>query len=117
MYVQRNGWANTRLKYVMKLNSFVRKSSTEVNEPRRITFRRITPNTTSIWFSHELCFGRSTNRMRWLVSDKNACRLATDFRIPRPLLAQVLRDFTGFGHQRHQTLRAMDVQVVHYKHP
>ena len=39
MYVQRNGLANTRLKYAMKFNSFVRKSSTEVNEPRRITFR------------------------------------------------------------------------------
>src|SRR5512133_3137005 len=61
----------------IKFNSFVRKSPTEVNEPRRTTFRMITPNTTSIWFSHELCFGRYTNRMRWLVSDKNACRLAT----------------------------------------
>ena len=54
-----------------------------MNEPRRITFRIITPNTTSIWFSHELCFGRYTNRIRWLNSDKNACRLATDFSTPR----------------------------------
>src|SRR4051795_710070 len=83
VYVQRNGLANTRLKYAMKLNSFVRKYSTEVNEPRRITFRMITPKITSIWFSHELCFGRYTNRIRWLDSDKNACRLAPDFSIPR----------------------------------
>src|SRR3954449_10450469 len=67
----------------MKSNSFVRKSATEVNEPRRITFRMITPKITSIWFSHELCLGRYTNRIRWLDSDKNACRLATDFRTPR----------------------------------
>src|SRR5271157_1116922 len=53
VYVQRNGLANTRLKYAMKFNSFVRKSTTDVNDPRRITFRMITPNTTSIWFSHE----------------------------------------------------------------
>src|SRR5947208_15383344 len=83
VYVQRNGLANTRLKYAMKFNSFVRRSSTDVNEPRRITFRMITPKITSIWFSHELCFGRYTNRIRWLNSDKNACRLATDFSTPR----------------------------------
>src|SRR3954453_21087621 len=67
----------------MKLNSFVRRSSTEVNEPRRITFRTITPKTVSIWFSHELCFGRYTNRIRRPGSDQNACRLATDFSTPR----------------------------------
>src|SRR4051794_3795665 len=83
VYVQRNGLANTRLKYVIKVNSFPRKSATEGNEPRRITFRMITPKITSIWFSHELCFGRYTNRIRWLDSDKNACRLATDFSTPR----------------------------------
>src|SRR3982750_567308 len=83
VYVQRNGLAKTRLKYAMKFNSFARKSSTDVNEPRRITFRMITPKITSIWFSHELCFGRYTNRIRWLGSDKNACRLATDFSTPR----------------------------------
>jgi hypothetical protein len=43
----------------------------------------ITPKTDSIWFNHELCFGVYTNRIRWLFSDKNACRLATDLRIPR----------------------------------
>ena len=36
----------------------------------------------SIWFSHELCFGVYTNRIRWPFSDRNACRLATDLRIP-----------------------------------
>jgi len=38
--------ANTRLKYVTKSNNFVRKSVTEGNEPRRITFRMITPKIT-----------------------------------------------------------------------
>src|SRR3954463_708603 len=67
----------------MKFTNLSRRSATEVNEPRRITFRMITPKITSIWFSHELCFGRYTNRIRWLDSDKNACRLATDFSTPR----------------------------------
>src|ERR1700736_2185148 len=75
----------------MNLNNLLRKSSTEVNEPRRITFRMITPKITSIWFSHELCFGRYTNRIRWLDSDTNACRLATDFSTPRvPFLPKSL---------------------------
>jgi hypothetical protein len=55
-------------------------------EPRSkapILSDRSLPKIVSIWFSHELCFGRYTNRIRWLNSDKNACRLATDFRIPR----------------------------------
>src|SRR3982750_2880748 len=91
VYVQRNGLANTRLKYAMKFNSFARKSSTDGNEPRRITFRMITPKTTSIWFSHELCLGRYTNRIRWLDADKNACRPATDFSTPRtPFLPRFL---------------------------
>ncbi len=63
MYVHRNGLANTRLKYSMKFDSFVRKSSTEVNEPHRITLRMITPKITSIWFNHgaetEQKWGRS----------------------------------------------------------
>ena len=57
MDVQWNGLANTRLKYSMKFDSSLRKSATDVNEPRRMTFRMITPKTTSIWLSHELCFG------------------------------------------------------------
>ena len=67
----------------MKFNSLSRKSFTDVNEPRRITFRMIIPKIVSIWFSHELCLGVYTNRIRWLLSDKNACRLATDFSTPR----------------------------------
>ena len=67
----------------MKFNSLSRKSFTDVNEPRRITFRMIIPKIVSIWFSHELCLGVYTNRIRWLFSDKNACRLATDFSTPR----------------------------------
>ena len=64
VYVQWNGLANTRLKYSMKFNSLLSRSSTDVNEPRRITFLMITPKTVSIWFSHELCFGVYTNRIR-----------------------------------------------------
>src|SRR3982750_1809495 len=83
VYVQRNGLANTRLKYAMKFNSFARKSSTDVNEPRRITFRMITPKITSIWFSHELCFGRYTNRIRWPDPHKNPCPPPPHFSPPR----------------------------------
>ena len=43
----------------------------------------ITPKTVSIWLSHELCLGVYTTRIRWLGSDRNACRLATDFSTPR----------------------------------
>src|SRR5437868_11701064 len=67
----------------MKFISLLFKSATEGNDPRRITFRMIIPKITSIWFSHELCLGVYTNRMRWLRSDKNVCRLATDFSTPR----------------------------------
>jgi hypothetical protein len=51
----------------------------------------ITPKTTSIWFSHELCFGLYTNRIRWLGSDKNAWRLAIDFSTPEiPFLPRAM---------------------------
>src|SRR5271157_3203877 len=57
VYVHRNGLANTRLKYSINFSSFSHRSRTDLNDPRRITFRMITPNTSSIWFNHELCFG------------------------------------------------------------
>src|SRR5271166_3177345 len=79
----------------MKFISFLRKSATEVNDPRRITFRVIIPKITSIWFSHELCLGVYTNRIRWLRSDKKACRLATDFKIPR---TPFLPNFSSIPH-------------------
>ena len=97
----------------MKFNSFVSKYDTDVNEPRRITFRMITPKIASIWFSHEPCFGRYTNRIRWLDSDKNACRLATERRTPRhPFLSQGRANFTRLGHESHQALRAMGVRLM-----
>jgi hypothetical protein len=43
-----NGLAKTWLKYSMKFISFLRKSATDVNDPRRITFRMIIPKITSI---------------------------------------------------------------------
>ena len=46
------------LKQAMKANNLLCRSATEVKLPRRITFRMITPKMTSIWLSHELCFGR-----------------------------------------------------------
>ena len=58
MKVQRNGLAKTLLKSSMKASSFSRRSATDGKFPRRITFRAITPKTISIWFSHEVCFGR-----------------------------------------------------------
>ena len=71
------------IEIVDEVQQLRRKSSIEVNVPRRITFRMITPNTISIWFNHELCFGKYTKRIRWLGSERKACRLAIDFRIPR----------------------------------
>src|SRR5215469_545989 len=112
--VQRNGLAKTSLKYRMKLNSLLRKSSTEVKLPRRISLRMMTPKTISIWFSHDVCFGKNTKRMRWLLSDKNSLRLSCDRRTPcRPFFSQVLLDRTGLRHRFHQALGGMDVQVVH----
>lgn len=64
MNVHRNGLAKTLLKYSMKRISLSRRSATEVKEPRRITFRVITPKTISIWFSHDVCLGKYTKRMR-----------------------------------------------------
>jgi hypothetical protein len=61
--VQRKGLAKTSLKYSMKLISFSRRSATEVKFPRRITFRVITPNTISIWFSHDVCLGKYKKRI------------------------------------------------------
>ena len=76
--VQRNGLANTSLKYRMKFSNFCRRSSTDLNLPRRITFRAITPKTISIWLSQDVCLGRYTKRMRWPRSDKNSCRVACE---------------------------------------
>ena len=64
MNVQRNGLAKTSLKYSMKLISFSRRSATEVKLPRRITLRLTTPKTISIWFNHDVCFGKYKKRMR-----------------------------------------------------
>ena len=103
--VQRNGLAKTSLKYAMKLNSLVRKSSIEVKLPRRTTLRMITPNTISIWFSHDVCFGKNTKRTRWLFSDRNSLRLSSECNTPRwPFFSQILLDPAGLRHRLHQPL-------------
>ena len=66
VYVQWNGLANTRLKYAMKFNSLLSRSSTDVNEPRRITFLMITPKTVSIWFWADQS---GYNRTEYLIDD------------------------------------------------
>src|SRR5262249_44277372 len=83
VYVHLKGLANTWLKYSINTSSFVRKSSTDVKLPRRTAYRVIIPKTISIWLSHELCLGVYTNRMRWLSSDRNSCRLRIDWSTPR----------------------------------
>jgi hypothetical protein len=54
-----------------------------VKSPRLITRRTRMLNQISIWFSHEVCLGTYTKRMRWPGSVKNAFRVATDFNTPR----------------------------------
>ena len=93
-------------------------SATEVNEPRRISFRIIIPKIVSIWFSHELCLGVYTNRIRWLFSDQE--RLPARYRFQHPthsLLPQRLLDPARLGDHFHQSLRAMDVPIIHHENP
>ena len=45
------GMRKDSIEIVDEIHQFLRKSFTEVNEPRRTTFLMITPKTTSIWFS------------------------------------------------------------------
>src|SRR5229473_3491804 len=102
----------------MKRSSLSCKSSTEVKLPRRMTLRMITPNTISIWLSHDVCLGKNTKRMRCLRSAKNARRLSCERSTPRlPFFSQILLDAAGLGHPLNQPLRTVDVQVVHDEHP
>src|SRR5437867_1370352 len=76
------------------------------------------PNTTSIWFSHELCFGRNTKRMRWLGSDRNWRRLAWFFSTPcRPFFSQFPAGFAKVSDPFHQAGRPMHVEVVQNEDP
>src|SRR5262245_59571825 len=78
----------------------------------------IMPKTTSIWFSHDVCFGKYTKRMRWPRSPRNSRRVACDRSTPRlPFFPQVLLDPAGPRHPLHQALRGVDVEVVHHEHP
>src|SRR3954465_9906618 len=66
----------------MKARIFSRRSDADVKLPRRITRRTRMLNQISIWFSHDVCFGTYTKRIRWLAFVRNAFRVATDFRTP-----------------------------------
>src|SRR6266542_3590158 len=59
-----------------------RRSSTEVQLARRSSLRTRMENHSSIWLSHEQCFGVYTKRMRWDGSVRTAARLAIDVRMP-----------------------------------
>src|SRR5215510_7586291 len=102
----------------MKRFSFSFKTLTEVKFPRRTTLRMIMPKTSSIWFSHDVCFGRNTQRIRWLRSCRNVRRLSCERSTPRlPFFPQILLDPAGVGDPPHQALRGVDVQVVHHEDP
>src|SRR6516164_11234331 len=102
----------------MNRNSFSLRSVTEAKLPRRTTFRMIMPKTISIWFSHDVCFGKNTKRMRWPRSLRNCRRMACERSTPRlPFFSQVLLKPAGRRHALHQPLRGVDVQVVHHEHP
>src|SRR5919204_1844467 len=102
----------------MNRTSFSLRSVTEVKFPRRTTFRMIMPKTISIWFSHDVCFGKNTKRTPWLCSLRNSRRLACERSTPRlPFFPQILLAPAGLGHPLHQPRRGVDVQVVHHEHP
>src|SRR5262249_56950918 len=102
----------------MNRSSFSWRSLTEVKLPRRTTLRMILPKTISIWFSHDVCFGKNTKRMRWLRVCRNARRLSCERSTPRlPFFPQILLEVAGRCHIPHQARRGVDVQVVDYEHP
>src|SRR6266567_3143520 len=102
----------------MNRTSLSFRSATEVKLPRRMTLRMITPNTISIWLSHDVCFGRNTKRMRWLRSSRNFLRLSCERSTPcLPFFSQILLEVARLGYPLHQALRTVDVQVVHHQDP
>src|SRR3954471_705554 len=58
------------------------RSSSDTKLDRRRSLRTRVLNQISTWFSHELCFGVYTNRIRWSGSDRNFARLSWDFSTP-----------------------------------
>src|SRR5262245_28192723 len=102
----------------MNRSSFSFRSLTEVKLPRRTTLRMIMPKTISIWFSHDVCFGKNTKRMRWLRVCRKVRRLSCERSTPRlPFFPQILLDGASLGHIFHQARRGVDVQVVYHEHP
>ena len=59
-----------------------RRSAFDRKLPRFRARRDSTLNQISTWFSHDVCLGTYTNRIRWLASFKNSFRVATDFNTP-----------------------------------
>src|SRR6516162_1704514 len=102
----------------MNRTSLSCKSATEVKFPRRTTLRITMPKTISIWFSHDVCFGKYTKRTRWPRSCRKVRRLSCEISTPRlPFFPQILLDPASRGDPPHQPLRGVDVQVVHHEHP
>lgn len=64
MNVHLNGLANVRLKYSMNAKIFSRRSDSEVKSPRLIARRTRMLNQIEIQFSHDVCLGTYTKRIR-----------------------------------------------------
>src|SRR5260370_42017813 len=102
----------------MKLISLLLRSVSEAKLPRRIPLRITIPKTISIWLSHDVCLGRYTKGMRWLLSARNSRRVSCDSSTPAlPFFPQLLVKVAGFSHRLHQTFRGRDIQDVHADTP
>src|SRR3954466_6293666 len=67
----------------MNSRIFRLRSSNDLKPDLRRSLRARVLNQISTWFSHELCLGVYTNRIRWPGSDRNSARLPCDFSTPR----------------------------------
>jgi hypothetical protein len=74
-HVQRWGWGKTGWECVMTRWILAPSSGTEVNVPYGVPLRRRTPNQISIGFTRDARRGQSTNRLRWLGSQRNFRRV------------------------------------------
>ena len=106
------------LSYFKNRLSLSSRSANEVKFPRRITLRMIMPKTTSTWFSHELCLGVKTKRIRWVGSDRNLRREAWLCRIPDfPFFPQRLFESTRLRSPFDESGGPVDIEIVLYEDP
>src|SRR5664279_2026661 len=66
----------------MKSSILCWRCSLEVKLPRRRSLRTRIENQISIWLIQEACFGVKWKVIRWLLSHRNASRVAIDWRMP-----------------------------------